>query len=86
MAGGDYGRGQEVRQPVTDRDAAGADMPQKFKTPGTQAPLVGGDNNKLLIIGAAERDELVQLRQEALQEMARERNLAPNGTRFECGG
>jgi hypothetical protein len=47
-----------------------AHMPTKFKTPGAQQRLIAGDNNKLLIIGEAERDALVALRQEALHAMA----------------
>jgi len=32
--------------------------------------VISGENKRVLVIGAAERDELVRLRQEALQEMA----------------
>jgi hypothetical protein len=42
-----------------------AHMAQKFKTPGAHQSLIAGDNNQVLVIGAAERDELVRLRQEA---------------------
>jgi hypothetical protein len=50
-----------------------AHMPTKFKTPGSHSSLnVSGDGNQLLIIGEAERDELVRLRQEALQAMAKQ--------------
>jgi hypothetical protein len=47
-----------------------AHLPAKFKTPGSgQAPLVAGDNNKVIVIDAAKRAELVALRQEALEAM-----------------
>ena len=39
------------------------------KTPGSHAPVVSGGNNQVLVIGAAERDELVRLRREALDAM-----------------
>lgn len=52
-------------------------MPDKFKTHGQQVPVISGDNNQVLVIGAAERDKLVRLRQEPLQEMARERQDKP---------
>jgi hypothetical protein len=43
--------------------------PDKFKTPGAHAPVISGDNNKVVIIDAAEREKLVALRQEALEAM-----------------
>ena len=47
-----------------------AHLPAKFKTPGSgQAPLIAGDGNKVMIIDAATRAELVAMRQEALQAM-----------------
>jgi hypothetical protein len=39
------------------------------KTLGSRQPLVSGDNNQMLVIDAATRDELVRLRQEALDAM-----------------
>ena len=39
-----------------------AHLPAKFKTPGSgQAPLIAGDNNKVIVIDAAKRAELVAL-------------------------
>ncbi len=55
-----------------------AHMPQRFKTPGTGAPLVAGNNNNVLICDAATRAELVRLRQEALDAMEPKPNLASN--------
>jgi hypothetical protein len=47
-----------------------AHMPDKFKTPGSHAPMISGNNNKTpIVIGPAERDELVRLRREALEAM-----------------
>jgi hypothetical protein len=46
-----------------------AHMPNKFKTPGSHAPVISGDNNKVIVIDAAKRAELVALRQEALEAM-----------------
>jgi hypothetical protein len=47
-----------------------AHKPSKFKTPGSgPAPLIAGDGNKVIVIDAATRAELVAMRQEALQAM-----------------
>jgi hypothetical protein len=46
-----------------------AHLANRFKTPGTGAPLVAGDNNNVLICDAATGAELVRLRQEALDAM-----------------
>ena len=46
-----------------------AHMPTKFKTLGSGAPLVAGDNNQVIICDAAERAKLVALRREALEAM-----------------
>ena len=63
-----------------------AHMPQKFKTPGSHAPVISGGSNQVLVIRAAERDELVKLRQEALQAMIpKPLNLPPNGGKSDSG-
>ena len=46
-----------------------AHLPSKFKTPGSGQPLVSGNNNQVLVITPEQRDELVRLRQEALEAM-----------------
>ena len=59
-----------------------AHMPHLFKTPGSHAPVISGNNNKTpIVIGPAERDELVRLRQEALKAMEPKQAIAdrPNG-------
>jgi hypothetical protein len=56
-----------------------AHMPSRFKTPGSQQPLIAGDGNKVMIIDAATRAELVAMRQEALQAMKLQLDNAPNG-------
>ena len=48
-----------------------AHLPSKFKTPGSAAPLIAGDNNKVVIFDAAKRAEMVAARQEALEAMIR---------------
>lgn len=64
-----------------------AHLPAKFKTPGSgQAPLIAGDNNKVVIIDAAERAELVRLRREALEAMNPQPPItAPNGAVSDSG-
>jgi hypothetical protein len=57
-----------------------AHLANRFKTPGTGAPLVAGDNNNVLICDAATGAELVKLRQEALEAMNPPLKLnPPNG-------
>jgi hypothetical protein len=51
----------------------------KVKTPGSHAPVISGDNNKVVIIDAKERAELVRLRQEALEAMRPKELTTPNG-------
>lgn len=64
-----------------------AHLPAKFKTPGSgQAPLIAGDNNKVVIFDAAKRAEMVAARQEALEAMnPSPLNLAPNGAKLDSG-
>jgi hypothetical protein len=56
-----------------------AHMPTKFKTLGSGAPLVAGDNNQVIICDAAERAKLGALRREALEAMNPQQVKAPNG-------
>ena len=45
-------------------------MPDKFKTPGSHAPVISGDNNNKVMIMTPERqDELIRIRREALEAM-----------------
>jgi hypothetical protein len=53
-----------------------AHMPDKFKTPGSKAPLVSGDGNNILICDAATTAKLVEMRQSALHDMAEKRAKA----------
>ena len=46
-----------------------AHMPHLFKTPGSHAPVISGDNNKGRICDAAEREKLIAARREALEAM-----------------
>jgi hypothetical protein len=46
-----------------------AHMPDKFKTPGSKAPIVQGDNNKIVIVDDAMRQELMAMRQESLRAL-----------------
>jgi hypothetical protein len=63
-----------------------AHLPKKFKTPGSGAPLVSGDNNQVLIIDAEERAKLVALRREALEAMnPKQIQGAPNGAATDSG-
>jgi hypothetical protein len=63
-----------------------AHMPHLFKTPGVHAPVISGGNNQGLVIDEATRDELVRLRQEALNAMALpEIREAPNGASGDSG-
>jgi hypothetical protein len=57
------------------------------KTPGSRQPLVAGDGNNVLVIGAATRDELIATRQEALEAMALKlpSPKAPNGAFADSG-
>jgi hypothetical protein len=46
-----------------------AHMPDKFKTLGSGAPRVAGDNNQVVICDSAEREKLIAARPEALEAM-----------------
>jgi hypothetical protein len=46
-----------------------AHMPNRFKTPGSHAPVIRGDNTQALLIDAEERAKLVRLRRKALEAM-----------------
>jgi hypothetical protein len=57
-----------------------AHLPAKFKTPGSgQAPLIAGDNNKVVVIDAARRAQLVALRTQAVEPIRQKRIRPPNG-------
>jgi hypothetical protein len=60
-----------------------AHLPSKFKTPGSQSPLVAGDNNKVVIFDAAKRAEMIAARQEALEAM--QLRNPPNGGLLDSG-
>ena len=60
-----------------------AHLPSKFKTPGSQSPLVAGDNNKVVIFDAAKRAEMIAARQEALEGM--QLRNPPNGGLLDSG-
>jgi hypothetical protein len=64
-----------------------AHMPHKFKTPGSHAPVISGDNNnKGMIMTPERRDELIRLRREALDAMKpKEIREAPNGASGDSG-
>jgi predicted AlkP superfamily pyrophosphatase or phosphodiesterase len=57
----------------------------KFKPPGSHQPLVSGDGNKVIVIDAATRAELVRQRQEALRAMQPKELRAPNGAFSDSG-
>lgn len=46
-----------------------AHMPDKFKTPGSHAPVTSGNDNKGMIMTAERQDELIAARREALEAM-----------------
>ena len=57
-----------------------AHMPHLFKTPGSHAPVISGDNNNKGMIMTAERqDELIAARREALEAMNPKKLSPPNG-------
>jgi hypothetical protein len=64
-----------------------AHMPHLFKTPGSHAPVISGDNNNQVMIMTPERqDELIRLRREALEAMNPKQILgAPNGAATDSG-
>jgi hypothetical protein len=64
-----------------------AHLPAKFKTPGSQAPWVAGDNNKVMIMTAERQDELIRLRREQLEAMRPKmvKDTAPNGAMSDSG-
>jgi hypothetical protein len=55
-----------------------AHMPKTFKTPGSQAPLVSGDNNNVFVLTSEMQDKLIAMRQETLRAMT-PKISAPNG-------
>jgi hypothetical protein len=59
-----------------------AHMPTKFKTLGSGAPLVAGDNNQVVICDAAEREKMIAAWREALEAMEPKPNLASNEARL----
>jgi len=50
-----------------------ANMPEKFKTPGSKAPLVSGEGNQILIVDDETRAKLIEMRQSSLRDMAAKR-------------
>jgi hypothetical protein len=62
-------------------------MPHLFKTPGSHAPVISGDdNNKGMIMTPERQDELIRLRREALDAMKpKEIREAPNGASADPG-
>lgn len=64
-----------------------AHMPNLFKTPGSHAPVISGDNNNKGMIMTAERqDELIRLRREALEAMnPKQIEGRPNGLPSDSG-
>jgi hypothetical protein len=65
-----------------------AHLPKKFKTPGTGAPLVAGDNNQVLVMDAATIQKIQAARREALEAMNPPKVLtdtAPNGAVQDSG-
>jgi hypothetical protein len=64
-----------------------AHMPHLFKTPGSHAPVISGDNNNKGMIMTAERqDELIRLRREDLEAMRpRPESKSPNGGLLDSG-
>jgi hypothetical protein len=58
-----------------------AHMPHLFKTLGSHAPVISGDNNnnKGMIMTAERQDELIRLRREALEAMDPKQLTASNG-------
>jgi hypothetical protein len=59
---------------------------RKFKTPGSHAPVISGDNNKVVICDAAERAKLVALRREALDAMNPPKELKASNEAFSDSG
>ena len=63
-----------------------AHMPHLFKTPGSHAPVISGDNNKGMIMTPERQDELIRLRREALEAMNPPKEVkAPNGALSDSG-
>ena len=63
-----------------------AHMPHLFKTPGSHAPVISGDNNNKGMIMTAERqDELIRLRREQLEAM-RPKELKASNEAFSDSG
>jgi hypothetical protein len=65
-----------------------AHMPHLFKTPGSRAPVISGDNNnnKGMIMTPERQDELIRLRREALEAMSPPpESKAPNGALLDSG-
>ena len=62
-----------------------AHLPSKFKTPGSQAPLVAGDNNTVMIMTPERQDELIRLRREQLEAM-RPKELKASNEAFTDSG
>lgn len=58
-----------------------AHMHHLFKTPGSHAPVISGDNNnnKGMIMTPERQDELIRLRREALEAM---NPMPPNGAKL----
>jgi hypothetical protein len=57
-----------------------------FKTPGSGAPLVAGNNNNVIVCDAAEREKLIAARREALEAMNRPKELNPPNGGFNDSG
>jgi hypothetical protein len=62
-----------------------AHLPAKFKTPGSQAPLIAGDNNRVMIMTPERQDELIRLRREQLEAM-RPKELKASNEAFPDSG
>ena len=63
-----------------------AHKPTKFKTPGSQAPLVAGDNNQVMIMTPERQDELIRLRREQLEAMRPPKELKASNEAFSDSG
>jgi hypothetical protein len=64
-----------------------AHLPAKFKTPGSgQAPLIAGDNNRVMIMTPELQDELIRLRREALEAMNPPKELKASNEAFSDSG